>query len=108
MKRWLELVAIVLLIASGTAALMLGRSSDPINEYNYDRIRTGMTEPEIERVLQRPGSRRQFPCKQLNSQVWGGKGEIRIIVWYDQYDRVESKSFVRPNLREKIRHLIGL
>ncbi len=52
------------LLAASALALLLGACGSPVNQENFDRIRTGMTQQEVEAILGSP--------KESSSASFGG------------------------------------
>lgn len=82
MKRWAIVTVIVFLVPILLAVCWLMRPRDPINAANFDQIRIGMTQAEVEHILGSPGEEGNgdghgFPI------TWQGRGRNEITVHFD-------------------------
>jgi hypothetical protein len=109
MKRWLFLIAVMLLIATVPIILWSTQPSGPINGYDFDRIQIGMTQGEVEQILGGPGDEgngdgHSFPMS------WMGRGRNVITVHFAyglNRHVVRSKEFFNPGLLDRIKEWWG-
>jgi hypothetical protein len=108
MKRWLFPFAIILLIATLPTIFRSTRPSDSINQYNFDRIETGMTQAEVEQILGGPDDEGQgdgccFPM------TWLGRSQNVITVHFANRDGhvAIGKEFFNPGLWDRVKAWCG-
>jgi hypothetical protein len=109
-RQWL-LVTFLLLVPAAIATVGLSwnanraRNSDPISSKNYERIRLGMTDGEVQAVLGGPADRQYHPWDVAVflppapgtspewEKMWLGKDKSVIIVHFDSDGKVCNKTF---------------
>jgi hypothetical protein len=109
MKRWALVTAIVLLVPTTLAVRWLVQPTGPVNAANFDQIRTGMTQSEVEQILgslgeEGSGDGHNFPM------TWQGRGRNEITVRFDirrEGNFVVYKEFFNPGLWDRIKEWWG-
>jgi hypothetical protein len=113
MKRWLLLIAGLILAPIGAAVYWWVQPMDPINAATFNRIQVGMTQQEVENILGGPGGEIQeeiqghfVPGQWTGSPtVWYGRQNAIIIRFQSQGDAhvVGSKELFNPGVWDRLK-----
>ena len=103
MKRAKPLIGLIVLTAAVFVVGWLIQPSDPVNEANFDRIQKGMTEADVERLLES-----SHYCDDPGGENWRYKGwrgngnNIITVVFADENGKhvVRGKMFHNPSFWE--------
>lgn len=113
-RAWLGLLAVAGLAVGGFLVWCLVPPAPGVTVDNYHRLRPGMTEVEVERILGEPGNddvlHREFPGEPVKGvKGWYGKG-ITILVTFDEQGHVTRVYGlgVGPTFLTRVRGWLGL
>jgi hypothetical protein len=99
---WIALVLVCLVI--GAFLYFNLPDSDPICKANFDRIKKGMTEKEVENILGGPCTHQPDTSiihPGATPRVWSGKSCSITVYFGHRSGLVENASFERPSLVRK-------
>jgi hypothetical protein len=108
-KRWyFWLTVLVMLPALCIAIGLIYSSQSPINQANYDRIRTGMTEEQVAAILRGPGIKLYFigpvadgPADAPTPTVWANGLDVIIVTFHS--GKVTHKGYTPPTAWKRLR-----